>query len=81
MVVGDETKLGIMYQSLLDDGVLCIPIVYPAVSRKNCRFRFTMMATHSKSDLDYATACLEKAMMKANFSFGNNAKEEKSKVA
>lgn len=80
VVVGDEKKLGIMYQSLLDDGVLCIPIVYPAVSRKNCRFRFTMMATHTKSDLDYATACLEKAMMKANFSF-EDVKEEKSKVA
>ena len=54
-----------MYQSLLEDGVLSIPIVYPAVSRKNCRFRFTVMATHSKSDLDYATACIEKAMLKA----------------
>lgn len=81
VVVGDEAKLGIMYQSLLDDGVLCIPIVYPAVSRKNCRFRFTMMATHSKSDLDYAIACLEKAMLKANFSFDQLNKEEKKKVA
>ncbi|OFZ30339.1 MAG: hypothetical protein A2622_07950 [Bdellovibrionales bacterium RIFCSPHIGHO2_01_FULL_40_29] len=81
VVVGDEVKLGIMYQSLLDDGVLCIPIVYPAVSRKNCRFRFTMMATHSKSDLDYAIACLEKAMLKANFSFNEQVKDEKIKVA
>lgn len=81
VVVGDETKLGIMYQSLLDDGVLCIPIVYPAVSRKNCRFRFTMMATHSKSDLDYAIACLEKAMLKANFSFDDLDKDEKKKAA
>lgn len=78
VVVGDEKKLGEMYQSLLDDGVLCIPIVYPAVSRKNCRFRFTVMATHSKSDLDYATACLEKAMIKANFSFNNLSCEENS---
>lgn len=81
VVVGDEVKLGIMYQSLLDDGVLCIPIVYPAVSRKNCRFRFTLMATHTKSDLDYAISCLEKAMLKANFSFTDLQKEEKPKVA
>lgn len=82
VVVGDESKLGEMYQSLLDDGVLCIPIVYPAVSRKNCRFRFTIMATHSKSDLDYATACLEKAMLKAGFSFSDLHKEDgKKKVA
>ncbi len=81
VVVGDETKLGIMYQSLLDDGVLCIPIVYPAVSRNNCRFRFTVMATHTKSDLDYATSCLEKAMLRANFSFADLNKDEKKKVA
>ncbi|AZZ36821.1 hypothetical protein CIK05_08470 [Bdellovibrio sp. qaytius] len=81
VVVGDEKKLGEMYQSLLDDGVLCIPIVYPAVSRKNCRFRFTVMATHSKSDLDYATACLEKAMLKAGFSFPELEKDEIKKKA
>lgn len=81
VVVGDEKKLGEMYQSLLDDGVLCIPIVYPAVSRKNCRFRFTVMATHSKSDLDYATACLEKAMLKAGFSFPELDKDEIKKKA
>jgi 8-amino-7-oxononanoate synthase len=68
LVVGDENKLGLMYQSLLDDGILTIPIVYPAVSRKNCRFRFTVMSTHSRSDLDYATACIEKAMLKAELS-------------
>jgi len=67
VVIGNETKLGAMYQSLLDDGILTIPIVYPAVSRRNCRFRFTVMATHSKSDLDYATACIEKAMLKVDF--------------
>lgn len=81
VIVGDETKLGIMYQSLLDDGVLCIPIVYPAVSRKNCRFRFTIMANHTKSDLDYAAACLEKAALKASFVFNDVNKDEKKKAA
>lgn len=81
VTIGDETKLGIMYQSLLDDGILCIPIVYPAVSRKNCRFRFTIMANHSKSDLDYAVACLEKAALKAKFCFNEINKEEKTKAA
>lgn len=67
IVISDESKMGEIYQSLLDDGVWCIPIVYPAVSRKNCRFRFTVMATHTKSDLDYAALCVEKALMKADF--------------
>ena len=69
VVIGDEKKLGEMYQSMLEDGVFVVPIVYPAVSRTNCRFRFTVMATHSVTDLDYAASSLEKAMLKANFSF------------
>lgn len=80
VVIGDESKMGDMYQSLLDDGVLCTPVVYPAVSRKNCRFRFTIMATHSKSDLDYAIICLEKAMLKSTFKFPK-AGESESKAA
>lgn len=80
VVIGDESRMGEMYQSLLDDGIWCTPVVYPAVSRKNCRFRFTIMATHSVSDLDYAIICLEKAALKANFNF-RGEKEEKPKVA
>lgn len=71
VIVGDEAKLGEMYQSLLDDGVFVVPVVYPAVSRTNSRFRFTIMATHSLSDLDYVIACLEKAMIKSKFSFSD----------
>lgn len=82
VVVGDEKKLGEMYQSLLEDGVICIPIVYPAVSRKNARFRFTVMATHTKSDLDYVTTCLEKAMIKSGFEFENlGVKQVQPKVS
>jgi 8-amino-7-oxononanoate synthase len=69
VVIGNEEKLGKMYQSLLDDGVFVTPIVYPAVSRSNSRFRFTIMANHSIADLDFATNSLEKAMAKADFSF------------
>ncbi len=69
VVIGDEKKMGLMYQSLLEDGIWCTPVVYPAVSRKNCRFRFTIMATHTISDLDYAVTCLEKAMLKVGYQF------------
>jgi glycine C-acetyltransferase len=65
LFVGDEIKLGEMYQSLLEDGVICVPVVYPAVGRTNCRFRFTIMATHTRSDLDYVVSSIEKAMLKA----------------
>jgi glycine C-acetyltransferase len=71
VIIGDEHKLGIMYQSLLDDGVWCTPVVYPVVGRRNCRFRFTLMANHTTSDLDYAVNCLEKAMLKSGFQPAN----------
>lgn len=72
VVIGNEEKLGEMYQSLLADGVLCIPVVYPAVGRKNCRFRFTIMANHTVAELDYAVSCLEKAMIKSEFTFNKD---------
>lgn len=67
VIIGDEKKLGEMHQSLLDDGIWCTPMIYPAVGRKNCRFRFTVMANHTTSDLDYAVNCLEKAMLKSGY--------------
>lgn len=81
VIIGDESKMGEMYQSLLDDGILCVPIVYPAVGRKNCRFRFTLMATHTTSDIDYAIICLEKAAIKAGFAFPQKSKSEDGKAA
>jgi 8-amino-7-oxononanoate synthase len=79
VVIGDERKLGQIYQSLLDDGIMVIPIVYPAVALKNCRFRFTIMATHTQSDLDYVLSSLEKAMIKADFKFETEPESRKIK--
>ena len=69
VIVGDEKKLEIMNAVMMDAGVFVIPIVYPAVSKTNARFRFTVMATHTVSDLDYALNVLELAMAKADFKF------------
>ena len=69
VVVGDEQKMGIMNDVFRANGVYVIPIVYPAVGRNNGRFRFTMMATHSISDIDYVLNIVEMAMMKADFKF------------
>lgn len=69
VVIGDEEKMGIMHQSLLEDGIFVVPIIYPAVSRNNCRFRFTMNAKYTTSDLDFVAMSLEKAMTKAKIRF------------
>lgn len=79
VVIGDEKIMGEMYQSLMDDGIFCSPIVYPAVSKTNCRFRFTIAANQTTSDIDYALSCLEKAMLKVGFQFGK--KEAPSKAS
>lgn len=78
VIVGDEKKLQVMNKILMDAGVFVIPIVYPAVSRSNCRFRFTVMATHSVSDLDYVLNVLELAMEKAQFRFEDVAESVNS---
>jgi glycine C-acetyltransferase len=69
IVIGDEKKLGIMNDVLLNSGVYVVPIVYPAVSRNASRFRFTVMAPHTQSDLDLVIFQFEKAMKAADFRF------------
>lgn len=67
VLIGNESLMGEIFQELLNDGIWCTPVVYPAVGRNNCRFRFTVMATHTVSELDYAVVCLEKAFKKVGF--------------
>lgn len=66
-VIGDQEKLGIMNKHLMEAGVFVVPVPYPAVSRTKIRFRFTVMASHTTSDLDYALNVLESAMKEAAF--------------
>ncbi|MBP9706470.1 MAG: aminotransferase class I/II-fold pyridoxal phosphate-dependent enzyme [Oligoflexales bacterium] len=77
VVIGDEEKLGIMNQVMLDEGVFVVPVIYPAVSKTRCRFRFTMMSTLTETDVDYVLNVFEKAMIKANFSFAEQLESEK----
>jgi glycine C-acetyltransferase len=69
VVIGNEKKLGIMNEVLLNSGIYVVPIVYPAVSRNASRFRFTVMAPHTQSDLDLVIFQFEKAMKAADFKF------------
>ncbi len=69
VVIGDEAKLGVMNQYLQEKGVFVVPIVYPAVSRKACRFRFTVTSGHQISDLDYVLNVFGQALEKADVQF------------
>jgi 7-keto-8-aminopelargonate synthetase-like enzyme len=80
VVIGDEEKLGKMNDVFRDEGIYVVPVVYPAVGKKNCRFRFTITAPLSISDLDYALNVIEKAMLKADFKF-ETKEETRLKIA
>jgi glycine C-acetyltransferase len=69
VVIGDERKLGLVGEELLQAGVYVVPIVYPAVSRTGARFRFTVTSEHTVSDLDYVLNVLERALAKAEVRF------------
>lgn len=74
VIIGNEAKMGVMNQHLIDNGVFVVPIVYPAVSRNSCRFRFTITATHTQKELDYVLATLAEASEKAGVCFGHSQK-------
>ena len=67
VIIGDEKKLGLINEILMDSGVYVVPIVFPGVPRETCRFRFTVMATHTLSDLDYVLNLMETAMARVDF--------------
>ena len=69
VIIGDEKKLGEMNKIFLEEGIFVTPIIYPAVKSEDCRFRFTIMASHSLSDLDYVINVLRETMLKTNFTF------------
>lgn len=69
IVIGDEAKIEVISGELMKAGVQVVPIVYPAVSRNGARFRFTVTASHSISDIDYVINVFEAAMKKADFKF------------
>lgn len=80
IVIGDDIKLGKMNQELKDKGVYVHPIIYPAVSRKGSRFRFTLCATHTISDLDYVLSAFQRAMEIADFSFKSSSDQDKKEL-
>lgn len=76
--IRNEEKLGKMYQSLLDSGVAVVPVVYPVVSRNRSRFRFSVRADLTITDLDYAIAAFERAMRVADFDFDQLQEDKKA---
>jgi 8-amino-7-oxononanoate synthase len=62
VIIGDEYKLEVMAKILFDNGIFVTPVLFPAVSKTSCRFRFTVTALHTLTDLDYAILVLKTAL-------------------
>ncbi|MDD5093841.1 MAG: 8-amino-7-oxononanoate synthase [Dehalococcoidia bacterium] len=60
VVIGDATRTLEASRLLLEEGVLASAIRPPTVPEGTCRIRTTVMATHSRQDLDFALEAFEK---------------------
>lgn len=57
--IGDPAKTAATGQMLLDMGIYANPIIYPAVPRKDARIRMSLMATHTREQLDQVLNAFE----------------------
>jgi len=58
--VRDNEKTFIMAKMLMDEGVFVNPVVSPAVSSESSMIRFSLMATHTFEQIDFAVEKLKK---------------------
>jgi glycine C-acetyltransferase len=54
VIVGDEAKLAAFHNELREEGVFTNLVTYPAVRRKECRLRVSVMGTLTASEIDRA---------------------------
>jgi len=62
--IRDNDKTFIITQQLFDQGIFVNPVVSPAVSPNDTLIRFSLMATHTFEQLDYAMEKIEKNLKK-----------------
>jgi 8-amino-7-oxononanoate synthase len=60
LFIRNDIKALQMTQMLLQEGVFVNPVVYPAVPKEDCLIRFSLMATHSMSQVTFALEKIEK---------------------
>ncbi len=60
LYIRDNLKTLTLTRLLLDEGIFVNPVVAPAVSKDNTLIRFSLMATHTKDQIDVALDKFEK---------------------
>ncbi len=64
LFIRDDLKALILAKTLLADGVFVNPIVSPAVPKKDCLIRYSLMATHTKEQVDISIDKITRAARK-----------------
>ncbi len=64
LYIRDNEKTFRITRDLLDEGVFVNPVVSPAVSTEDTLIRFSLMATHTKEQLDFAIGKVQKCFAK-----------------
>lgn len=64
LYIRDNDKTFTITKMLFDAGIFVNPVVSPAVSSEDTLIRFSLMATHTKEQLDYAIDSIDKIFRK-----------------
>lgn len=63
IIIGDEGQAHKVSQQLFDRGLFVPCIRYPTVKKGEARLRFTLMASHTHEDMDYAVHALKDILL------------------
>ena len=61
LFIRDDIKALQLTQMLLADGIFVNPVVSPAVQKEDCLIRYSLMATHTKEQIDISVEKITKA--------------------
>ena len=61
LFIRDQLKTLLLTKTLLADGVFVNPVVSPAVPKQDCLIRYSLMATHTKDQVDISIEKIVKA--------------------
>jgi 8-amino-7-oxononanoate synthase len=64
LFIRDDIKALQLTQMLLANGIFVNPVVSPAVQKKDCLIRYSLMATHTKEQIDISIEKITKAAKK-----------------
>lgn len=59
VLIGDEYKLTRITRRLFERGIMASAVIWPACRKNSSRLRMSVMATHTRDDLDYVLAVME----------------------